>query len=422
MYVNLPYGKGKLTLDLPSSRVSVLTSRLGKPKLPAPPEALARRAVLMPLDSPPLDQLARGKKRVTILLSDHTRPVPTKLLLPPILESVRRGSPAARITLLIATGCHRAPTESELRDKLGDDIYEREHIVCHDCDDAASMVEVGTLPSGGTLLLNRLAVETDLLVAEGLIEPHFFAGFSGGRKSVLPGVAARSTVCRNHNAAFISDEHARAGILDANPIHRDMLWAARRAGLAFIVNAVLTPEGDLAAVFAGSPDSAHRAGTSYLAGFCRVKASPAPITLVSNGGYPFDQNLYQAVKGISTAEAVTTDGGVIIMAAECSDGIGGGHFERFLLECPHAASLLERIGQVPADLTEQDQWQVQILARVMAHRRIVLVSSLEPGRVRSYGMIPAGDVPHALRTAEALTCEDAPINVIPNGICVIASP
>ena len=209
---SLPYGKTFLPLNLEASRIqAVLTSELERYDPGKPAEVLVREALENPIDSAPLWQLSRGKAKVTVIASDHTRPVPSRLLMPSILAQIRKGNPDADITILIATGCHRGTTEQELLDKFGPEILKNEHIVVHNCDDEENLCLLGTLPSGGPCRVNRLAVETDLLVAEGFIEPHFFAGYSGGRKSVLPGVAARETVLANHCAEFIADPAARAG-------------------------------------------------------------------------------------------------------------------------------------------------------------------------------------------------------------------
>ncbi|MDR1892850.1 MAG: lactate racemase domain-containing protein, partial [Oscillospiraceae bacterium] len=200
--VRFPYGKTHIEYDFPQERLrGCLISALEEYVPAASGAELIAGALKHPIGGTRLSELAAGKQKVVILASDHTRPVPSKLILPPMLREIRAGNPGAQITILVATGCHRGTTADELREKFGEDILRRETIVIHDCD-APDAVTLGTLPSGGKLVVNRLAAEADLLVAEGFIEPHFFAGFSGGRKSLLPGVAARSTVLYNHSADF----------------------------------------------------------------------------------------------------------------------------------------------------------------------------------------------------------------------------
>jgi nickel-dependent lactate racemase len=361
----IPYGAGTHCVSVPDGRFRQMLA----PLLPPPdenPAALVEAALSAPYGSPPLHTLARGKRRVTVIVSDHTRPVPHKILLPPMLREIRRGNPDAGITLLVATGCHRATTPEECTALYGRDIAEAERIVVHDCGDDASLVDIGTLPSGGRLVLNRLAVDCDLLAADGFIEPHFFAGFSGGRKSVLPGVAGRESVLYNHNAEFIAHPLCRTGTLPGNPIEADMALAAERAGLAFILNVVLHG-GEIAAAFAGDPERAHKTGAAYLSERARVAGREADIAVTTNGGEPLDQNLYQAVKGMTAAEAICNPGGTIVMLAKCRDGHGGEAFYREFAAAGAPAEVAERFRSRGRGETGADQWQSQILARILTN-------------------------------------------------------
>lgn len=420
MQIQIPYGHTRLACDVPDEQVKAVLSPLPPAAVPEDPVACVREAMEHPIGSPRLEELARGKRRVTVIASDHTRPVPSRVLMPLILAAIRRGNPEAEITILIATGCHRGTTKAELVAKFGEEIVSSERIVIHDCEDEAALVRVGTLPSGGPLVLNRLAVDTDLLVSEGFIEPHFFAGFSGGRKSVLPGVASRACVHANHNAAFIDDPKARMGVLEGNPIHRDMLYAARAAKLAFIVNVVLNAEGQILGAFAGDCEAAHVEGTRLVSRLMRRDAAPADVVFTSNNGYPLDQNLYQMVKGMCTAEATCRPGGVIIAVGECSDGIGGEAFARMLREYDDMEQLLAVYRATPAEATVTDQWQVQILARILTQHKVILVSALDPKTVASLHMIPAASLQEAYDLAVSLSGKEKPeVTAIPEGISVI---
>ena len=260
----LPYGDSFMTAEIDEERVrGVLASELHSYKPEGTGEELVRRALLAPFGTPRLRELARGKQKIVILASDHTRPVPSQVIMPLMLEEIREGNPDADITILIATGCHRGSSKEELIRKFGAEIVEREKIAIHDCGRTEDMVSLGTLPSGGELVINRLAAEADLLCAEGFIEPHFFAGFSGGRKSVLPGVAGRETVLYNHCSAFIDSPNARTGILEGNPIHEDMLYAARAARLAFIVNVVINSRKEVVYAAAGDCELALVQGREF---------------------------------------------------------------------------------------------------------------------------------------------------------------
>lgn len=413
MKIEMPYGRGHLSCELPDD-AAVIRSRVNEMQSDDTGEELVRRAMASPIGAPRLSELARGKRDAVVIISDHTRPVPSREILPEMLSELRQGNPEIDVTLLVATGCHRETTEAELRAKLGE-IYDRERVVVHDAFDPAKNVKIGVLPSGAELVIDRLAAETELLVAEGFIEPHFFAGFSGGRKSVLPGVCDRVTVLGNHCGAFIHDPRARTGILDGNPIHIDMTAAAKMARLAFIVNVVVNDDHRTVAAFAGEPETAHRAGADFAAQYARVAPIMADIVLTSNGGVPFDQNIYQCVKALSAAEATVRPGGTVILCAEAADGIGGEGFYRSLRDCESPAALYRECTETPQNATIPDQWQSQILARILMHCRVIFVSSPEVAdAVREMKMEYAETIEEALAMAG-----EGSITVIPNGISVI---
>lgn len=423
--IRVPYHKTFLEADLPDDRVQGILVP-PEPVLAAEgnsPEVQRQRvngALDRPIGSPPLEALAAGRKTATVITSDHTRPVPSRITLPPLLARLRKGNPAIDIRILVATGCHRSTTPEELRDKFGDEVVERERFVIHSCTDEASLRHIGQLPSGGELWLNTCALDADLLVAEGFIEPHFFAGFSGGRKSILPGIAGRQTVLANHCAAFIDDPRARAGSLQGNPIHRDMLAAARQARLAFILNVTLGPDKSIRAAFAGHPEEAHAAGCRFMAQAVSVPRMEADIVITSNGGYPLDQNIYQSVKGMTAAEACCTEGGTIIMVAGCCDGAGGDSFYRALAGAESPQALLEQIRRVPPSATLPDQWEAQILARILARHRVIMVSDLcDAAVIRGMRMEQASTLPEAVRMALDGADASARVTVIPDGVSVI---
>lgn len=416
----LPYGHEKKQLNVNDANLcGVLLSDIHGYTPEADQSELVRRAMLSPIGTPTLRELAVGKKNIVIIASDHTRPVPSKVIIPLMLDEIRRGNPDANITLLIATGCHRETTRDELVAKFGADIAERENIVVHDCDDTANLVDIGTLPSGGRCVINRLAVEADLLVSEGFIEPHFFAGFSGGRKSVLPGIAARETVLANHCAEFIDSPLARTGNLENNPIHMDMVWAARQAKLAFIVNVVIDSDKKVIFATAGDMEQAHAAGCEFLASLCRVKPAMADIVVTTNGGYPLDQNIYQSVKGMTAAEASVKQGGVIVMFSRADNGHGGDAFYHQLADEQDINKTLELFRSRDRGETKPDQWQSQIFIRVLNRARVIFVSDESDEVVRGMHMIPAHSPEEAMELAYSLTSPDASVTVIPDGVSVI---
>ncbi len=421
--VAFPYGKEKMECTLPLSRLrGILTSDLHSFQPDKSERELVEEALANPVDSAPLSALAAGKNKVVIIASDHTRPVPSKVIIPPMLREIRKGNPKADITILIATGCHRGTTVEELTDKFGAEIVKNEKIVVHDCDDTENLVSIGTLPSGGELSVNRLAYEADLLVSEGFIEPHFFAGFSGGRKSVLPGIASRAAVLANHCSEFIDNPFARTGVLENNPIHRDMLWAAKTAKLAFIVNVVLNENKEVIYAVAGDTEKAHQKGCDFLLSLCRVKPQPADIVISTNGGYPLDQNIYQAVKGMTAAEATVREGGVILMLAKSNDGHGGDAFYHQLADEPDRGRTMKLFRSRDRQETEPDQWQTQILLRIMEKATVLYMSDAPDEIVRAMHMTPVHSIEEGLRLAEEiLQKKDADITAIPDGVSVMVT-
>lgn len=418
--VEILYGKGAVKCPVEPNAVLALREKQEKGNVSG--SELVRRAMETPWGGTTLAELARERKRATVIISDHTRPVPSKDILPHMLRELREGNPGIEVTLLVATGCHRGTTPEELAAKLGEEIANREVIRVHDAFSKEENVEIGTLPSGAPLVIDRLAVETDLLVAEGFIEPHFFAGFSGGRKSVLPGVCAAATVYGNHCGAFIADEHARTGILEGNPIHRDMVAAAKLAKLAYIVNVVIDDDKNTVAAFAGDPFLAHEAGVEFLKGQCQISAAPGDIVITSNGGAPMDQNLYQCVKGLTAAEATAKPSAVLIICAEAADGIGGEGFYQSLLRCEDAAALYDAYCATPQGETIPDQWQTQILARILMKHRVIFVTRPELAEtIREMKMEYAETLGQALAMARESVGERPAVTAIPNGISVIVS-
>ncbi|MDD3213965.1 MAG: nickel-dependent lactate racemase [Eubacteriales bacterium] len=418
--LEIPYGKGKQRLTLEERRLAGVL-RPAEPESGVKDEAqIVRDALMNPVGSPRLCELAKGKNRVLVITSDHTRPVPSRITLPPLLAEIRAGNPSAEIVILIATGMHRATTREELRAKLGDEIVDHEQIVVHDAQKDADMVALGTLPSGGALRLNKLAVWAELIVAEGFIEPHFFAGFSGGRKSILPGIAARETVLYNHNARFLADPRASQGNLEGNPIHRDMLFAARRAGLKFILNVLINADKRVIAAYAGDMEQAHEAGCRHSLRLTKVDKVTAYIAVTSNGGYPLDQNIYQSVKGMTAAEACARKGGAIVMCAALGDGHGGDAFHKWFAERESAEAVARDIADIPPEETLMDQWEAQILARVQRQATVFFVTGEENrALVEQMHMRWSPDVNAAVTEATALLGEDATVAVIPDGVGVI---
>ena len=416
--VYIPYGK--TTIEFDETGCGVLTSSIGELKAEADGLSIVKAAMENPIDSPKLSELAKGKKNCTIIISDHTRPVPSKDILPNMFAELKEGNPDIDITLLVATGFHRPTTKEELINKVGEEIYNSSKIVIHDSRNAESNVQVGILPSGAPCVIDRVAAEADLVVSEGFIEPHFFAGFSGGRKSVLPGISDQVTVLGNHCSRFIDSENSRTGKLDGNPMHEDMLAAAKFAKLAYIVNVVIDEEKKTVAAFAGNYVTAHRKGCDFLLSYAKVKPQYADIVITSNGGAPLDQNIYQCVKSMSAAEATCNPGGVIIECVECADGHGGQSFYESLRDCESTQALYAEFMATPQDKTIPDQWESQILARILNKFTVIMVTRPElETMVTEMKMKYAPSLEAAMAMAKGMGKQS--VTVIPNGISVIVA-
>lgn len=421
---SLPFGKEKIKLELPEEQVAgVLVSHAHEYKAPKSEAELVADALANPIGSPKLSELAKGKKNCVIISSDHTRPVPSHIIMPQLLAELRKGNPDIDITILIATGMHRATTKEELIDKYGKEIAEHEKIVIHVSRNDEDMVSVGTLPSGGDCRINKVAANADLLISEGFIEPHFFAGMSGGRKSVLPGIASKVTVLANHCSEFINSPNARTGILQGNPIHEDMLYAAKAAKLAFICNVVIDADKKVIAAFAGDREKAHYAGADFEMKLAGVKPVPADIVITTNGGYPLDQNIYQSVKGMTAAEATCKEGGVIIDVSSCSDGHGGEDFYNNLKNAESIQKAMDEILARGRNETVFDQWEAQILMRMLLKFTIIMVTEAPQQMIEDMHMKYAASIDDALAMAKDVLAKkgftDPKITVIPDGVSVI---
>ena len=422
--ITLPYGKENKTVCIPDERLrGTLVSGAHGYHAEKPEREIVRDAMEHPIGSPRLRELAKGKDNIVLIASDHTRPVPSKVIFPEMLKEIKEGNPNAKLTVLIATGFHRETTREELADKFGEEYLDRDDIrfVVHKSHNKEEMKEMGVLPSGGILKVNRIAAEADLLISEGFIEPHFFAGFSGGRKSILPGVSSAETVMANHCSKFIDSPNARTGILDGNPIHKDMVFAAKTLKLAFIVNVVLDENKKVIRAYAGDFDQAHREGCRFVDKLSGVDAIPADIVISTNGGYPLDQNIYQAVKGMCAAEATLPEGGVIIDVAGCADGHGGEGFYHNIADNDPAEFERACIDR-PKDETLPDQWTSQIFARILAHHPVIMVTDLcDHQMLKDMHMTPVNTIEEALKLAFEMKGADAKVAVIPDGLGVVVA-
>lgn len=419
--IRIPYYRSSMELHISEENLkAVVTARMHEFKPEKGERELVEEALAHPIVTRTLRKLAEGKKKVTLVTSDHTRAVPSKLTLPILLREIRAGSPDAEITILIGTGLHRPTTPEEQRQMFGDEIVDHERIVANNAFDPDQFVKVCELPSGADFCVNKLAVECDLLVTEGFIEPHFFAGFSGGRKSILPGICSKETVNENHCYKAIASPYAATGVLEGNPIHEDMVCAARKVNVQFILNVALDGEKKVIAAFAGDLEAAHEKGVAFIRSQSQCPAVTGDIVVTSNGGYPLDQNLYQSPKAVATAEVYAGEDGVIIMCCSCCDGMGGTNFER-LITMGTPDEIDEYLSKIPSKETIPEQWCPQIYARILKkHKVIVVTTFLDHDLIRKANMIPANDLDEALELAYQMKGRDAQVVVVPDGVSVLA--
>lgn len=420
MTLQLPYYKGTLPLHVDEKNLRyVLQNRADEFKSDLPEDEIVRKALGNPIGTPALRELVAGKKTALVITSDHTRSMPSGITMPILLKEIRAGQPDIDITILIATGLHRPTTHEELLNRFGAEIVENEKIVVHDAFKPDDMRYICKLPSGADLSINHLAVESDIIISEGFIEPHFFAGFSGGRKSILPGIASQETVNENHSARAIANPHSTTGELQGNPIHEDMEFAARKVGLAFILNVAMDAEKHIVAAFAGDCVEAHAAGCKFVSDMCGVDRVTTDIVITTNSGYPLDQNLYQSPKGVSTAAACVEEGGVIILGASLCDGIGGTNFEK-LMKLGSPEKIKATIEAIPPKESIPEQWCAQIYANLMLKHPIIIVSQHMPkAELEKLGFRAAETFDEALEMAYAIKGTDATVTVIPDGVSVI---
>ena len=414
MNIRLAFAKTGLTLELPDDLNVTIIEPQFVPGIANPRTALAQ-ALRTPMQSPALRDFVKPRDRVGIIFSDITRPTPNQLLVPAVLDELAH-VPRENITLFNALGTHRKNTDAELREMLGDAIVEKYPIVQNDAFDRTTQIELGTSLRGHEIWLNRALVECDVKILTGFIEPHFFAGFSGGGKAIMPGMAGQTTVLGNHDAEMIGNRNATWGITHGNPIWEEITEVAHRLTRSFLLNVTLNKEKEITGVFAGGLDAAHAAGCVSV----KEKAmAPVPhefdIVITSNSGYPLDLNLYQAVKGMSAAAQVVRQDGAIIIAASCWDGIPDhGLYGELLRGAPSPRALLDMI-ETPGFL-KQDQWQAQIQAQIQLKANVYVHSNhLTASQIRGAMLEPCENLEQTIQQLLARCGQNATICVLPEG-------
>lgn len=411
MQVQLAYGRGRLPIEVPDSATVIMPEEL--PGLPHE-QAAFTDAVRAPIGTPPLRDLVADTDRVAIVIADITRPSPSERLVPWILAELAH-VPRENFVILNGTGSHRANTREELTQMLGAEIVETVRVVNHDGFDEAALRYLGRTSYGGEIWINREYLAADVHIATGFIEPHFFAGFSGGPKGIVPALAGIQTIMHLHNATMIGHPDSTWGRLAGNPVQGEIREAVALAPPEFMVNVALNNRRQITAVWAGHYITAHEAGCRFVAEHAtRPVDAPFDIVITTNSGYPLDQNLYQAVKGMSAAARIVRPGGAIVAAAECSDGIPDhGNFKQLLQMRPTPDELLTLI-EAPG-FALYDQWEAQTQALVQRKAQVYLYSSLDPDTVRRAMLTPISNIEAALGELLQRFGPNARIAVLPEG-------
>jgi lactate racemase len=419
MRIKLDYGRTGLDVDLPDDRmVGPLAIQNAVPL--ANPEKAIQGAIDQPTGTPPLAQLARGRKSACILICDVTRPVPNQLILPPLLRTLEEQSiPQDEILILIATGLHRPNQGTELEEMVGTDIVRHYRIENHFGKRLADHTFLGVTPNEVPAYIDRRYVEADLKITTGLIEPHLMAGYSGGRKVICPGIAALETVKVWHGPKFLEHPKADCGFLEGNPVHEENTRIAKMAGCDFIVNVCIDGQRRITWVGAGDMEKAWIEGVRFVENVVKVPVREAlDVVVTSAAGYPLDTTWYQAIKGLCGALPIVKQGGTIVLAASLTDGIGSPEFQKLIADNPDLPTFVQRI--LGKDYFVMDQWQLEELAKVVRRCKVKVVShGLSSEALRRCHVEPAATVEQAVAESLAEYGPQARFAVIPKGPYVL---
>ncbi len=412
MQVQLAYGRGSLDVELPDECTTVLSpSHLSG--LDDEKEAFIR-ALEHPISHPPLLESIRPEHKIVITFSDITRPTPNERIIPWLLEHLS-DHPRENITLINQLGTHRANTREELETMLTKEVLDNYLVVNHDCEDESQLVQVGTTRTGAPALLNKTAVEADIRIVTGFIEPHFFAGFSGGPKGLMPGVAGLKTVMSNHGAHHINDDNSTFGITHGNPLWEELLRIAKLAGQSFLINVTLNEKRDITRVFTGDLEEAHKQGCAFVKkSAMQAVDEPFDIVITTNSGFPLDMNLYQGVKGMSAGARIVKEGGLLILACECQEGVpAGSPMDKLLRDASSPEEILTMVATPGFERPEQ--WQAQIQALVQRKAEVQVHSSLPEDIIKAAHLTPCPNIETTVNEQLTKLGPNARIAVLPQG-------
>jgi len=411
-HVSIPYGSTHLSVELPET-ATVIHPHYSSPL--ADEHTVLQSALHVPIASAALVERVRPQGSVAIVISDITRPTPNERIVPWLLETLSF-VPRSRIVILNGTGSHRGNTREELIQMLGQDIVDTVEVVNHDAFDPGTLMHLGATDSDVPVWVNRRYIEADFRIATGFIEPHFFAGFSGGAKGIIPGLAGIQTIQALHNASLIGHPRSTWAVLEGNPVQQGIQECVSKCPPEFMVNVTLDQEKRITGVYAGDYLQAHAAGCADVArSATQAVDEPFDIVITSNGGYPLDQNLYQTVKGMTAAAQIVRKGGAIITVSECRDGLPDHGNYKTLLQMRNSPQALLDLINSPS-FTMHDQWQVQKQAIVQLEAEVYLHSSLPDEVVRMAKLTPAANLQQTIdHVLQQFGGSDARIAILPDG-------
>ena len=421
MKIEIAYGKEGLTIDVPDTNLAKILRMTEKPVITNPVEETLKK-LESPIGTKSLSELAQGKKTVCIVICDITRPVPNTIIIPPIIEVLEHaGIKSEDITILIATGIHRPNLGEELVTLLGEEIPKKYRIVNHMSRELDSHEYLGETPRyKAPIYVDKTYLTADLKITTGLIEPHLMAGFSGGRKLIVPGISAFETLKVLHGYECMDYEKNTEGIIEGNFFHEEALYIARKAGVDFIVNVTLNEHREITGIFAGELDDAHMEGVKFMRTQCKDTVDePVDAVITTSAGYPLDLTFYQAIKGMTAARGILRENGVLIIAAKIAEGIGSPEFEKLILETKTIEEFVENIKK--PEYLVLDQWQFQKFTQVLDKHEVWLYSdSIDRETQKKLFVTPLQSVEEGIEKVKARFGEHASIAVIPEGPYVYA--
>jgi len=413
--MKLKYGKGEVSLPIQDENIIKILN-LKEQRFLSNPEDRLKHLLKNPIGCPSLRELIFQKKagKILIIVNDITRPTPYEVILPPLLDELHQiGIKKENITFIIATGIHRSNSQEEIKEMFGKDIFFNYKFINHNCDDP-HLKDLGKLKSGNKLWVDPIVSDIDFIITTGVIVPHYFAGFSGGRKSILPGICGRKTIEANH--AQMVHHDARAGNLKGNPVHQEMQEAAEKVGVDFNINVVTNERHEIIEIVAGELYKSWLRGVEvckkiYL---CPIEKK-TEVVIASAGGYPKDINVYQAQKALENAYQAIKPGGTIILLAECSEGYGEPTFEKWVEEANTPDDIIKHLK----NKFVLGGHKAYAIARTVKEVEVILISSLPPDKVRKLFFIPMEDISQAIEYIKDKYGEDFQAYVLPSGNTVV---